>query len=93
MTGQSDWSKMMKTIQASEAKAKFLSLLTEAENGETIAITRRGKTVARIVPPVDDERDRRRQAVEQLREWRKSLPKARMTVEDILSARDEGRKP
>ena len=82
----------MKTIQASEAKAKFLSLLGEAERGETIAITRHGKTVARLVP-VDTEQERRSKAVDALIEWRRSLPKGTsMTVDDILSARDEGRK-
>ena len=82
----------MKTIQASEAKAKFLSLLSEVELGETLEITRHGKAVARLVP-VDTEQERRSKAVDALIEWRRSLPKGTdMTVDDILSARDEGRK-
>ena len=34
-----------------EAKAKFSALLRRAEAGEEIVVTRRGKPVARIVPP------------------------------------------
>lgn len=81
----------MKTVQASEAKAKFSALLSEVERGEVIEITRHGKTIARIVPEAD-EAERRRKAVDDLIQWRKTLPKTGITVEDILSARDEGRK-
>ncbi|MGD0137217.1 MAG: type II toxin-antitoxin system prevent-host-death family antitoxin, partial [Bryobacteraceae bacterium] len=40
----------MQTIQASEAKTKFLSILDEVERGATIIVTRHGKPIARIVP-------------------------------------------
>lgn len=42
----------MKTINASEFKAKCLALLDEvASSGELITILKRGKPVARLVPP------------------------------------------
>ena len=40
---------MARQLTATEAKAKFLSLLDEVEGGEEIEITRHGITVARIV--------------------------------------------
>ena len=45
---------------------------------------------ADLVPADADEHARRRQAVQALREWRKTLPKTGMSVEDILSARHDG---
>jgi prevent-host-death family protein len=41
----------MRTIKASEFKAKCLKLMDEiAESGETLEITKNGKPVARLVP-------------------------------------------
>lgn len=82
----------MKTVQAAEAKAKFSALLGDVERGEVIAITRHGKTIARLVPPQIDEHDRRRKAAQAILDYKKSGVKTGITVEDILSARDEGRK-
>jgi prevent-host-death family protein len=42
---------MDKTVGAFEAKTHFSALIERAEKGEEITITRRGKPVARIVPP------------------------------------------
>lgn len=83
----------MKVVQAAEAKAKFSALLSDVERGEIVSITRHGKTIARLVPPEADEQERRERAVDRLKAWRKTLPPTEMTVDDILSARDEGRKP
>ncbi len=59
----------MKHVGLADAKARLSELVTDAENGETIEITRRGRVVARIVPaeapakkPLDLERLRRFQA-------------------------------
>jgi prevent-host-death family protein len=41
---------MKKTVTATEAKAKLLALLDEVEKGEEIEITRRGVTIATLVP-------------------------------------------
>lgn len=55
----------MKHINLADAKARFSELVTEAESGQSIEITRRGKVVARLVPaeppkqPIDIERLRR----------------------------------
>lgn len=38
-------------INAREARQKLSELLSEAEKGQTVAITRRGQVVARLVPP------------------------------------------
>ena len=40
----------MRNIQVVEAKAKFSAILAEVEAGETVAITRHGRIVARLVP-------------------------------------------
>jgi len=79
-----------KTIQASEAKTHFLRILNDVEQGQTVTITRHGKTVARIVPDEAARQEKIRAAFETMREIRKRTVK--MTVEEILSARDEGRK-
>jgi prevent-host-death family protein len=43
---------MARTIPASEFKAKCLALLDEvAEKHETLVVTKRGKPVARVLPP------------------------------------------
>lgn len=83
----------MKTVRATEAKAKFSSLLGDVERGETIDITRHGRTVARIVPVKDDEYEQRKRAVQRILDLKKTGRKTGITVEEILSARDEGRKP
>ena len=46
----------MRTINASEFKAKCLALLDEvAETGEHIMILKRGRAVAELVPPVSTD--------------------------------------
>jgi len=42
---------MTMQVTATEAKAKLLALLDEVERGEEVIITRRGKVVARLLPP------------------------------------------
>jgi prevent-host-death family protein len=52
----------MKTVNLAEAKAKLSELVTDAQNGEVVEITRRGKPVATLVgakrprKPIDFER-------------------------------------
>ena len=79
----------MQTIQASEAKTHFLRILDDVERGESIVITRHGKPVACISPQVDIDRERVKQAMREMRELRQRIGK--LSVEEILSARDEGR--
>ena len=81
-------------IPASEAKARLSEVLDAVERGETIAITRHGRRIARIVP----EADRRRQEVEEAIEDMKQLAKERLaefgpvSVEEIISSIHEGHK-
>ena len=83
----------MRTIQASEAKTHFLRVLDDVEQGQSVLIKRHGRTIARIDPVRESDEDRKErieQAMRAIEEIRKrSKP---MTVEEILSARDEGRR-
>ncbi|HEY1810547.1 MAG TPA: type II toxin-antitoxin system prevent-host-death family antitoxin [Acidobacteriaceae bacterium] len=84
----------MTEIQASEAKTRFLRLLTQVERGQSFVITRHGKPIARLTPEAE-HRSAERQAeidaaIAEIRELgRRNGP---ITVAEILSARDEGRK-
>ena len=80
----------MREIQATEAKARLAELLRTVENGESIAITRHGRTVAHLVPAQDQERARRKEAVARFLERRRGWRKIKMSTEDILAARHEG---
>lgn len=83
----------MQTIQASEAKTHFLRILDDVERGNTVTVTRHGKTVARIVPvsPSDEQRrERIERAMAGILEIRKRTKP--VSIEEILSARDEGRR-
>jgi prevent-host-death family protein len=41
---------MTRTMTATEVKAKILGLLDEVADGESVEITKHGRTVARLVP-------------------------------------------
>lgn len=73
-----------------DAKARLPELLRRVEAGETVTVTRRGKPVARIVPVEGDRRAEIREAIEQIRALRSR--RQNVSVEEILSARDEGRR-
>jgi prevent-host-death family protein len=79
----------MQTIQASEAKTHFLRLLDEVERGETVVITRHGKPVARVIPELSIDRERRARAAASILEIRKRTKP--VSLPEILAARDEGR--
>ncbi|MFN3546559.1 MAG: type II toxin-antitoxin system Phd/YefM family antitoxin [Mesorhizobium sp.] len=85
----------MREVRTSELQSQLVDLLDDVEQGETIVITRDGRPVARLVPEMrtlETDRTDGRKAVDDLRAWRKSLPQSILTIEDILSARDEGRR-
>ncbi|MEY6432330.1 type II toxin-antitoxin system prevent-host-death family antitoxin [Thioalkalicoccus limnaeus] len=44
------WIFSVRCVQITEAKAKLSGLLAAVEAGETIAIMRRGRVIARLVP-------------------------------------------
>lgn len=54
----------MKCVPAREANQSFSRYLAEAEAGEEIVITRRGKPVARLVPEKPAMTPERRAAIE-----------------------------
>ena len=88
-----DWSDRlvnMRSIQASDAKTHLPQLLDDVERGETLLITRHGRSIARIVPEIDQRRSQVTQAVERIKERRRRMPS--ITLEELLSARNEGRK-
>lgn len=81
----------MTTVSAYEAKTHLPRLIRAAERGETVIITRHGKPVAQIGPVKDQRRADIAQVIERMKRARTQRP--RISVEEILSARDEGRKP
>ena len=80
----------MREIQASEAKTHLPRLLDEVERGETLVITRHGRAIARIVPEADYEQATVNRAIDGIAKLRKRTGK--ITVDELLSARDEGRR-
>jgi prevent-host-death family protein len=80
----------MREVQASEAKTHLPSLLDEVERGETLIITRHGQPIARLIPEVDRRRAEIAKVVAEMKAYRRTAPP--ITVEEILSARDEGRR-
>ena len=80
----------MREVQATVAKARLAELLRDVERGESITITRNGKKVAVLVPIEDDERKRRRQAMDRFMEMRSKWKPTGMSREEILAARHEG---
>jgi prevent-host-death family protein len=77
----------MREVGAFEAKTHLSELLSAVEAGETVTITRRGKPIAQLVPMATD----RAAAMKRLVALREHV-RGTVTVEDILSARDDGRR-
>jgi prevent-host-death family protein len=80
----------MRQVQASEAKTHLPELLDEVERGVTLIITRHGKPIARLVPEIDRRQSEIDEAIARIQARRRKAPA--ITVEELLSARDEGRK-
>jgi prevent-host-death family protein len=79
----------MREVGAFEAKNKLGQLLDWVEAGEEVVITRRGRVVARLVPPraaIDHERAR--EAVAAIRQMRKGARLRGLKIKDLIS---EGR--
>ena len=83
---------MVRVVAATEAKARIAELLRAVELGETVAITRRGKTVAHLSPPDDHRRSAEQLAAERFRAWRASRRPVGMTTEELLDLIREGRR-
>ncbi len=75
-------------IGAFEAKTHFSQVLNRVERGETIDITRRGHTVARIVPVEQSDREQAKSALKRMKDRRKHLKTA--PIADLLETIHEG---
>ena len=82
--------KATREVTATNAKARFAELLDAVERGETVVITRHGKSVARLAPEATARKEAAARFLAKLDEFRKTGPK--LTIEEILSARHEGHK-
>lgn len=80
----------MREIQASEAKTHLPQLLDDVERGETVIITRHGRPIARLVPEGDRRQAEIGEVIAGIESRRRQA--ARITADEILSARDQGRK-
>ena len=80
----------MREIQASQAKAHLPELLDDVERGETLIITRHGRPIARITPEANRRQAEIDSALENIHRLRQKT--GRITVKELLSARDAGRR-
>ena len=80
----------MRDIQASEAKTHLPQLLDAVERGETLRITRHGRPIARIVPEANRRQEEVDRAIDSIKALRKHTGK--ITLDELLSARQEGHK-
>jgi prevent-host-death family protein len=80
----------MREVGAFEAKSKLGQLLDWVEAGEHVIITRRGRIVAKLVPPGEPgiDRARARSAANSLRAMRKGVTLGGLKIKDLIS---EGR--
>ena len=80
----------MQEIGAFEAKNRLSELLRLAEAGEEIAITNRGRIVARLVPPLPAvDREQARAAAARIRERRKGIALGGIAIKELIA---EGRR-
>ena len=79
----------MKEVQATAAKAHLASLLRDVEAGETVAITRHGRTIAHIVPASAHEKLTRQEKVERFKEARSKWKKASVSAREAMEWRHE----
>jgi prevent-host-death family protein len=79
----------MREVGAFEAKNRLSELLRLAQSGEEIAITNRGRIVARLVPPLPDfDREQALAAVARIRARRKGITLEGLKIKDLI---EEGR--
>ena len=82
----------MREVQATEAKARLAELLRAVESGETVAITRHGRTIAHLIPARDRELAHRKDAVMRFRNRRRQWRRIEMSTDEILAVRREGQR-
>ena len=80
----------MREVPVTEAKAKLLQFLDEVERGASFRLTRHGRPIARIVPDQDARKEDSAQAAAAIRAIGRRTKG--MTVAEILSAKEKGRR-
>jgi prevent-host-death family protein len=76
-------------VGAFEAKTRLSELLRETERGRSFVIRRRGRVVARLVPPAEEEQAAAgSQVLASFREIRKRIP-GTLKIRDLI---EEGRR-
>jgi prevent-host-death family protein len=79
----------MRKIGAFQAKNKLGQLLDWVETGEEVVITRRGRIVARLVPPLPNvDHERARNAAAAIRAMSKGVRLERLKIKHLVA---EGR--
>lgn len=76
----------MHTVGANEARIKLPQLLRQAEEGEEVIITRRGKPVAVLAPY--DRKTRAEKAIETFRQMRQKYSTRGLDIREMI---EEGR--
>jgi prevent-host-death family protein len=71
-----------------EAKTRLAELLRETERGRSFTIRRRGKAVARLVPPEDDDESNYSELLEEFREIRERVGPG-LSIRELI---EEGRR-
>ena len=84
----------LREIPASEAKARLSELLDRVERGATIAITRHGRRIARLVPEADRRRAEIAGAIANIEALQEEIRKrsGSISAEEIISSIHEGHK-
>ena len=81
----------MHTVGSFEARTRLPELLRLAEQGESITITRRGVPVARLVGIDDGTREGTGTIIARMKRARAG--RSSVSAKEVLSARDQGRRP
>jgi prevent-host-death family protein len=78
---------MANDVGVYEAKTHLTALLDRVEHGEQFTITKHGRPIARLVPVVRTDRERRREAIARIKELRKGQV-LEVSLKDLIN---EGR--
>ena len=80
----------MHTVGSYEAKTRLPELLRAVELGEVVTITRRGVPVARLISVDNDASEEPAAVIARMKSARAG--RRAVSIDDILAARDEGRR-
>lgn len=80
----------MREIQSTDATFQLPAILDAVERGETVAITRHGRRIARLVPEPAHRQERAARAVEALRAF--GQRHGPVPVDELVADRREGQR-